>query len=330
MPQPIELFSYWTRRYSVTLVPPDNQAETPALLRFQRKLGRQDRGVSDLFETWFARPVKTRNVKTAMEPIHLNAIVSISRIYFNRKTDELESQVVTNEAILKVAEQLGPILTVLPSQSPNVIHEPLDKWQGAAEALVQLINAIEKMQKASRDSSKTARKRQGFKKARYNIDIFDFLPLRDQKSLARSYRPAPGISARNDAEARVAEQIDSLWFLPLQVNEEYIEDIRLIEHLRFPRLRLSDKGEGRTMQLNVPFGIQALLIMLLYDQTIGQTLFPRKCARTECQKLVLMGPRRYYCSDKCQRSAAAKRHRQEAKRTRARSRKVTQSTSQEG
>lgn len=333
MSHPIELFAYWTAQFEVTLVPPDLERGRPWLLRFRRKRGQRSKSTRDLFQTWFAKTTETRKTKVARQPIHLNAILSLSR--WGPRTHLPSS---SQAELLAVAEQLGPIFTALPAHGPEVVEEPAEHWFEAAAKFSQLIFSIKHQELASKDGSKTARRRMGFKRAREAIAGFHALPLDNQRWMAARYRPSPRLSARAEWAHEVAQQIDALWFLPIALRGENELTLRGIEHLRFPRLRLS--SEGRSMQINVPFGIQALLIMLVYDQTIGTTLFPRACARAECGKIVLMGPRRQYCSDQCQRVVGAKRHREaerrknvqaEARRTRRRKAiNATQSRSEEG
>jgi hypothetical protein len=99
--------------------------------------------------------------------------------------------------------------------------------------------------------------------------------------------------------------MDGLWIIPLRNAGD--SDARLA----LPRLRLSP--EDHTLQLNLPFGIQALLVMMVHDKRLGRSVLLRDCARPDCRMVRFMQPSQRFCSEKCQKLDAVRRHRAKRK-----------------
>ena len=294
MAAPIEFFACWTAHFSVELVPPASPA-APSMLRF--KPVRKKDGVlrRDLFQDWFKT---SRNGQPL--PTMLNLMAALAA-YQPRDVDESQ----LHKALLAAAQHFGPLFTLLPGQTAHEvahIEEPVDLWIQAAGMLRQLSDKIARMTKASRDGSKTARKRRMKRDAEADIgNYLESMPDSMRRQQMEAYRPSPGISEYDIVAQEVSNLIDELWLLPLGQQDSQLR------HLTIPRPRLSEPEHA--FQLNMPFGIQALLVMTLHDQSIGRTMVMRSCARNRCRKMMFMKPRQQFCSEECQRAAAAQRSR---------------------
>jgi hypothetical protein len=300
MDRPVEFFAYWTSQYAVTVVPPPLEAEGPRL-RFtpERLAPGVQTPVRDLFSGWFRTSGSGQSLPTL-----LNLLAALTAY----GAGELSSPQFQQEA-LTAAHKLGPLFTVLPlgtAQRGLVVEEPLALWWQAAVKLRELSEAIAVLTRASGDSSKTARKRRGNRLANEAIGPqLEELEAEEQRQQRAVYRPGPGISARHQAGQDVADLIDALWLPPMRSADA------AVTYLSFPRPRLSE--DGLMFQLNVPMGLQALLIMTLHDQSIGRTLHMRTCARERCRKVRFMKAGQKYCDGKCRHAVEMQRARQKVK-----------------
>lgn len=292
MAAPIEFFACWTAHFSVELVPPTSPA-SPLRLRFEPV--RKKDGVlrRDLFQDWFKT---SRNGQPL--PTMLNLMAALTP-YQPRAVDNAQM----HDALLTAARHFGPLFTLLPGQTASEVtqvEEPAELWLKAARMLRQLSDEIARMTKASKDGSKTARKRRMKRDAEADIgNYLHSMPDEMRRQHMEPYRPSPGISEYDVVAQDVSNLIDAMWLLPLRQQDDGLR------HLTIPRPRLSEPEHA--FQLNMPFGIQALLIMTLHDQSIGRTLVMRSCARSRCRKVMFMKPRQQFCSEECQRAAAAQR-----------------------
>lgn len=263
------------------------------MLRFTPVPGPAAKTQIDLFTRWFRT-----STGGPLVPQLLTLLLGISR-HVGPSTQEFE------EAALAAAQEIGPLLTVLPGQSAVqglTIEEPVAKWVTAANALYDLILTLGQLHKASQDSSLEARQARGVERAQaiFGEELERFSPERRQREI-KPYIPPADISERDEVAMQVGLMVDQVWLLPMP-------DARPgLAQLGIPRLRLTEPGMH--VHLNVPFAIQALLIMALHDRSLGRTLVPRHCARGSCRKVALMSPRQRFCSDPCKNAEMVQRSR---------------------
>ncbi|SEJ79694.1 hypothetical protein SAMN04488058_11918 [Deinococcus reticulitermitis] len=296
MSDSISIFCHWSAQFSVEYVPPASLDEE-GQLRFTPVKVRGKPQLKEWFTTWHRQSLTGKPL-----PELLNALLPLAAFSEREKDSGLFT-----EALLDAARQLGPLFTALPWHGLNenaFYKEPVRSWHQAAQRLAELGGELGKLSTTSRDGSKTARKRRAVREAEavYGEATLQAVSAEQRRTLVAPYRPSPGIAPIHDLEGRIGAIMDDLWIIPLGDAEE--SDWKLA----LPRLRLSE-GQ-RTLQLNVPFGLQALLIMMVHDQRLGHSVLLRTCKRPDCRVVRFMQPRQLYCSPSCQNAAAVKRHRE--------------------
>lgn len=237
-------------------------------------------------------------------PALLNTLLPLSGL--DHRSDEFK------QSVVGVAEELGPLFTALPwhGLADNAFYEePAETWHTAAVKLAELGRALGRLSSTSSDGSEEARARRAEEAAEAELGrpLLDMVSAQERKQLIGSYLDSPGISPKHHLEGEISELMDGLWIIPLQNAAE--SDARLA----LPRLRLSPKDH--MLQLNLPFGIQALLVMMVHDKRLGRSVLLRSCARQDCRVVRFMQPTQKYCCIQCQQRDAVRRHRKRAKQS---------------
>lgn len=80
-------------------------------------------------------------------------------------------------------------------------------------------------------------------------------------------------------------------------------------HEPHPRLTPLLHPNTLQMELVVPQGIQALLLMSVALARADMVAFPNRCARPGCRTVAFMKGRRLYCSERCQQAYKQTRYR---------------------
>ncbi len=294
---PVQLFCHWSAEFSVELVPP-LPGQDGGLLRFFPKRGRGAVLRREWFTHWFRQSLTG---KAAPQPVNLLLRLATYRRY------EWASE--SFQAVLRsVAQDLGPLFSLLPGHRAAeavFLEESVEAWWKAAQSVQEMGRMLERLPQLSRDGSKTARKRRALQagEAMYPGE-WDSLTAEQQRQFSEAYKASPGISPRHQGEEYLSGLIDHLWFPPVELPGVPVR-------LGLPHLRLDE--EMTTLQINVPTGMQALLVMALQDQRLGRSLLIRECARPTCQVVAYMSPKQRYCSDRCRNAAGVQRHAEKAK-----------------
>lgn len=281
-------------------VPPAQEGEGGTLRFFpRRKSGRLLR--REWFTYWFSHSLKG---KAALQPVNL--LLQLSS--FGKYEWSTES---FRHTLLSVAQELGPLLSLLPGRraaEATYLEEDVEQWWKAAQTIREIGGMLARLPKVSRDGSKTARKRRALKtgEAQYQAE-WDSLTSQAQREYSMQFKASPGISPLHQASGYMSALIDGVWFP--EVNIPGVPD-----RFGLPHLRLAE--EGFTLQINVPTGMQALLVLALQDRRLGRTLMIRECARPTCRVLAFMSPKQRYCSDRCRNAAGVQRHANKVKRQR--------------
>lgn len=295
MPDPVNIFCHWSAQFTVELVPPEAPAGQKRV-RFTPVKVSGKPVLREWFATWHRQSLTGKPV-----PELLDALVKLSGFpEWEQDTEEF------TQAFLTAAQRIGPLFTAMPwhGLAENAFYdEPVVSWHQAARQLAQLVGQMERLKTVSRDGSKTARKRRALKEAEvvYGEAALQAVDADRRRAMIAPYRPAPGIAPVHDVEQEIAAIMDHLWLVPLANAHE--SDWRL----SIPRPRLSEANS--TLQLNIPLGIQALMIMLTHDQRLGRTVLLRTCARPDCRVVGFMRSSQQYCSEACRSAEAARRHR---------------------
>jgi hypothetical protein len=298
MPDAANVFCHWSAEFSVTYDRPE-QLNQPGTLRFI-PLRRGNKAVhKEWFENWYSQSLGGKPL-----PQLLNALLPLAALPSNF----FESEAAISQ-ILDVAQQLGPLFTALPwhGLTQNTFYkEPMQSWYLAAQKLAALGHDLGRLTTISKDGSSTARRRRALRvaEADYGADYLESVGDSRRRELIAPIVDSVGVSPSDKLEGRIADIMDTLWIIPIRNAEE--SDWRLA----LPRLRLS---ADHTLQLNLPFGIQALLVMMIHDQRLGRSVQLRTCKREACRVPMFMQPRQQYCSAVCQNLEAVRRHRARTK-----------------
>lgn len=300
MPGSVSMFCHWSAQFAVEYVPPEQPSE-PGRLIFTPLLVQGKAVHKEWFATWHRQSLGGKPL-----PELLNALLPLST--YSAKA--LGSEPFIGD-VLKSAEQLGPLFTALPWHglaNNSSYEEPVTSWYMAAQHLADLGAELGRLSLTSKDSSSTARKRRAIRAAEavYGEEILNDASEELRRQLIAPYLDPPGIAPIHDLEVRIGLIMDHLWIIPLANTSE--SDWRLA----LPRLRLSPADH--TLQLNLPFGLQALLVMMGHDQRLGRSVLLRTCERPDCRVVKFMQLRQKYCSSACQNADAVRRHRQKAER----------------
>lgn len=279
-------------------VPPIREGEGGSLRFFpQRKSGRLLR--REWFTYWFSQALKG---KAALRPVNLLLQLASFGKY------EWSTEPFRN-TLLSVAQELGPLLSLLPGRraaEATFLEEDVEQWWKAAQAIRDIGVMLDRLPKLSQDGSKTARKRRALKtgEAQYPGE-WDSLTTQEQLEYSTQFKASPGIAPLHQASGYLSALIDEVWFPEVNIPG-------VSSRLGLPHLRLAE--EGFTLQINVPTGMQALLVLALQDRRLGRNLMIRECARPTCRVSAFMSPRQRYCSDRCRNAAGVQRHAEKAKR----------------
>lgn len=217
-----------------------------------------------------------------------------------------------------VAQELGPLFSPLPgmqAQEAVYLEESAETWWKAAQALRDLGQMLESLPTISRDASKTARKRRALRSGEAAFwGDWEELTSVERREVSDPFKASPGVSPRDHAEAQISSVIDAWWFPKLNLPD-------VPEELTLPHLRLDEAQ--LSLQLNMPTGMQAVLVTALQDRRLGRNLLIRECSRPTCRVIAFMSPRQRYCSDRCRNAAGMQRHAAKLKRQKeARGKKV--------
>lgn len=298
MPDSVNVFCHWSAEFSVTYAHP-LQPDQPGLLRFTPVRKHNKAVHKEWFENWYSQSLGGKPL-----PQLLNALLPIAALPDNfAESEEAISQVVD------VAQRLGPLFTALPWHGlgqNEYYEESVRSWHLAAQQLAELGQELERLATTSKDGSSTARRRRAVKvaEADFGADYVESLDDTQRHDLIAPFIASIGIAPIHKLEGRIADIMDALWIIPIQNVEE--SDWRFA----LPRLRLS---ANHTLQLNLPFGIQALLVMMIHDQRLGRSVRLRTCKREACRIAVFMRSGQYYCSTRCENLSAVQRLRARAK-----------------
>ena len=251
------------------------------------------------FENWYSQSLGGKPL-----PQLLNTLLPLATLPANF----FESEAAIAQ-ILYVAQQLGPLFTALPWNGltqNKVYEEPVQSWHLAAQKLAELARNLERLTTVSKDGSSTARRRRALRvtEAYYGADHLESVSAARRRELIAPFVNSVGVSPSDKLEGHIADIMDALWIIPIRNAEE--SDWRFA----LPRLRLS---ADHTLQLNLPFGIQALLVMMIHDQRLGRSVRLRTCKREACRVQMFMQSGQQYCSPVCQNLEAVRRHRARAK-----------------
>lgn len=303
---PVQLFCHWSAEFSVEFVPPAREGAGGTLRFFpQRKSGRVVR--REWFTYWFSQSLKG---KAALQPVNL----LLQLTSFGEHEWPTEP---FQKTLLAVAQELGPLLSPLPGHravEATYLEEDVAQWCKAAQDIRDIGVMLERLPTLSRDGSKTARKRRALRagEAEYPGE-WDAVTPQARREFSAPYKASPGISPLHQASGHLGALMDRVWF----------PDVNLPgvpSRLGLPHLRLAE--EGFTLQINVPTGMQALLVLALQDQRLGRNLLIRECARPTCRVSAFMSPKQRYCSDRCRNAAGVQRHADKAKQQRTGTGKV--------
>lgn len=302
----MELFACWTAQFDVSLVP-FQPPQSGLFLRFVPQQAEGQAVLVDLFERWFTTTRGGRPVFTA-----LNHLIQLANM------DGRFEGPAAQERILAAAQYLGPLVTALPSQSAMAavtVEEPLSTWIDLAQRLKALSDAVGKLPRTGRDDSRHARTRRAELMALMDLGFphLESLSAAERRETIASYRPSEGISALDEQLGDIGILADALWHYPISRNPG------INPLLTVPRPRLEETIW--TFQLNIPCGIQALLVMALYDRSLDGAVKVKTCARAGCHVMAFMSARRRYCSEQCQRAAAEQRRRKRVARRKKPSRR---------
>lgn len=292
----VQMFCHWSAEFAVEYVDAPS-AGGDGSLRFV-PVRRNERLVQrEWFTRWHRQALTGKPLPTL-----LNTLLPLSGL--DRRSEKFQ------QAAVQVAEQLGPLFTALPwhGLASNVFYEEsVEMWHTAAVRLAELGHAMSFLSSTSRDSSEDARRQRAEEDAEdmFKREFLDTVSVEVREMFIASVMDSPGISPMDHLEGDISKMMDRLWIIPLRNEEE--SDARLA----LPRLRLSP--EDHTLQLNLPFGIQALLVMMIHDKRLGRTVLLRDCARPDCRVVKFMQPAQRFCSAKCQKLDAVRRHRAKAR-----------------
>ncbi|GGN34651.1 CGNR zinc finger domain-containing protein [Deinococcus daejeonensis] len=296
MAESIQMFCHWSAEFAVEYVDAPSAGED-GRLRFVPML-RDDRLVRrEWFTRWHRQALTGKPLPTL-----LNTLLPLSGL--GVRSDEFK------QAVVQVAGELGPLFTALPwhGLASNAFYEESPKmWHDAAVKLADLGRAMGCLSSTSRDGSEEAnlQRAEDAAEGEFGRELLDMISAKIRQELIESRLDSPGISPMDHLEGEISRMMDRLWIIPLRNEEE--SDARLA----LPRLRLSP--EDHTLQLNLPFGIQALLVMMIHDKRLGRSVLLRDCARPDCRVVRFMQPSQRFCSAKCQKLDAVRRHRAKAR-----------------
>lgn len=298
MAEPVQLFCHWSAEFDVALVPP-NSGQGMALLHFVPRRARARPLRREWFTYWHRQSLTG---KAALQPVNLLLRLAT----FDRYDWETES---FRTVLTGVAQELGPLFSLLPGHraaEAAFLEESVEDWWKAAQSVRELGRMLERLPEMSRDGSKTARKRRALQvaAAEYPGD-WKALTAEQKRQFSEPYRESPGISPRHQAEGHLSGLIDQLWFPAVNLPG-------VPTRLSLPHLRLNE--EQTSLQINVPTGMQALLVMALQDRRLGRSLLIRECARPACQVVAFMSPTQRYCSGRCRNAAGVQRHAEKVNR----------------
>ncbi|PTA67376.1 hypothetical protein [Deinococcus arcticus] len=296
MSESVQMFCHWSAEFAVEYVEAAH-ASGKGLLRFA-PVHREERLVA---REWFARWHRQALTGKPL-PAVLNTLLPLSGL--DPRSDGFKHTVV------RVAEELGPLFTSLPwhGLASNAFYEEsVEMWHAAAVQLADLGRAMGRLSSTSRDGSEEAQLQRAEEAAEseHGRELLDTVPAQLRAEIIRGFLASPGISPMDNLETAISIQMDRLWIVPMRNAGESDATLAL------PRLRLSP--EDHTLQLNLPFGIQALLVMMVHDKRLGRSVLLRDCARQDCRVVRFMQPSQRFCSEQCQKLDAVRRHRARAR-----------------
>lgn len=297
MSETVQMFCHWSAEFTVEYVDAVH-ADSGGRLRFVpvRREGRLVR------REWFARWHRQTLTGKPL-PALLNTLLPLGGL--DSRSDEYR------QAVVRVAEELGPLFTSLPwhGLASNAFYEEsAEMWHQAAVQLADLGRVMGRLSSTSRDGSDEANLQRAEEAAEgeHGREVLDAVSAQQRAEIIRGFLDSPGISPMDHLEGEIAKRMDDLWIIRLRNEAE--SDARLA----LPHLRLSPEDD-HTLQLNLPFGIQALLVMMIHDKRLGRSVLLRDCARPDCRVVRFMQPAQRFCSEKCQKLDAVRRHRAKAR-----------------
>lgn len=298
MSETVQMFCHWSAEFAVEYVDAV-QADSAGRLRFVpvRREGRLVR------REWFAR--WHRQMLTGKPlPALLNTLLPLGSL--DPRSDEFR------QTVVRVAEELGPLFTSLPwtGLASNAFYEEsVEMWHKAAVQLADLGRVMGRLSSTSRDGSDEAnlQRAEEAAEALHGREVLDTFSAEERSEAVRGFLDSPGISPMDHLEVEISQRMDDLWIIRLRNEAE--SDARLA----LPHLRLSPEDD-HTVQLNLPFGIQALLVMMVHDKRLGSSVLLRSCARLDCRVVQFMKPTQKFCCIQCQRLDAVRRHRAKARK----------------
>lgn len=204
------------------------------------------------------------------------------------------------QAWARTAARLGPLFAHHPLHHAAVgspLTESLEAWITARDALATVWSDIHALAMASATPLTPEERRQvgldNLMAAGLGVPA-DALPPAQLDPLLEAYMPS----------TTQTDQLGMLESIGAGLNRWFLD----------PHPRLVPLLNPTTLQVEivVPQGIQALLLMTVALAREDMTAFPNRCARPGCTAVAFMKGRRIYCSTPCQTAHKAARYRQRA------------------